>query len=57
MSFIAQLSPNVSIVVRGFPKIVITLIEYKESLNAITMKNIKKGLAKRNSVFKVLVVG
>ena len=57
MSFIAQLSPNVSIVVRGFPKIVITLIEYKESLNAITMKNIKKGLAKRDSVFRDLEVG
>ena len=38
MSFIDKLSPNVSIVVRGFPKIVIMLIEYKESLNAITMK-------------------
>ena len=57
MSFIAQLFPNVSIAVRGFPKIVITLTEYKESLNAITMKNIKKRLAKKDNFFRVLVVG
>lgn len=57
MSFIDKLSPNVSIVVRGFPKIVIMLIEYKESLNAITMKNIKKGLANKDSVFRDLEVG
>ena len=45
MSFIAQLSPNVSIAVIGFPIIVIMLKEYQESLIDIIIKNIKKGIA------------
>tara|TARA_B110000259_G_scaffold75910_1_gene89131 strand:+ start:3139 stop:3324 length:186 start_codon:yes stop_codon:yes gene_type:complete len=45
MSFIAKLSPNVSIAVIGFPIIVIVLKEYQESLIDIIIKNIKKGIA------------
>ena len=54
MSFIAKLSPNVSIAVIGFPIIVIVLKEYQESLIDIIIKNIKKGIAVLDNRYVVL---